>query len=133
MARLQKAKTLSVSIDRSPAEVYDFVVSPENLCLWATAFVHSVKRQGNDWIIETTDGPMAIRFVAHNGLGVLDHYVKLPNGMEILNPMRVLANGAGSEVLFTVFQQDGMSDEQFAQDAGMVERDLITLKSVLER
>lgn len=76
---------------------------------------------------------MAIRFVAHSGLGVLDHYVKLPNGMEILNPMRVLANGAGSEVLFTVFQQDGMSDEQFAQDAGMVERDLITLKSVLER
>lgn len=46
--------------------------------------------------------------------------------------MRVVANGEGSELMFTLFQLPGMSDEQFGQDAGMVETDLRTLKVVLE-
>jgi hypothetical protein len=41
-------------------------------------------------------------------------------------------NGSGSEVLFTVFRQPGMSDENFAKDTAMVEQDLQTLKLVLE-
>jgi hypothetical protein len=46
--------------------------------------------------------------------------------------MRVLSNGSGSEVVFTLFQLPEMSDEQFAEDTAMVERDLKTLKNVLE-
>jgi len=46
--------------------------------------------------------------------------------------MRVVANGEGSEVMFTLFQLPGMSGEQFIQDASMVEADLLTLKTVLE-
>jgi hypothetical protein len=46
--------------------------------------------------------------------------------------MRVVANGSGSEVLFTLFQLPGMSEEAFVADAGMVERDLRGLKSRLE-
>jgi carbon monoxide dehydrogenase subunit G len=133
MAQLPKSRTLSVSIDRSPAEVYGFVSNPENLPRWAPAFVRSVKKQGNDWIIETSDGPMRMRFVAQNELGVLDHYVKLQNGVEVFNPMRVLANGAGSEVLFTALQPATMANERFVEDVAMIERDLRTLKSVLER
>jgi len=56
----------------------------------------------------------------------------LPDGQSVLNPMRVVANGDGSEVMFTLFQLPGMSEEQFATDAGMVEADLRTLKTVLE-
>lgn len=40
--------------------------------------------------------------------------------------------GEGSEVLFTLFQLPGMSDEQFAKDAAMVEADLRMLKTVME-
>jgi hypothetical protein len=133
MPQLLKSITLSVSIDRSPAEVYGFVSNPENLPRWATAFVRTVKKQGNDWIIETPDGPMRIRFAAQNEFGVLDHYVTLPNGLEVFNPMRVVSNGAGTEVMFTLFQRAEMSDEDFARDAGMVSRDLHRLKSVLEK
>lgn len=46
--------------------------------------------------------------------------------------MRVLPNGSGSEVIFTLFRLPDMSNEQFAEDVGMVERDLKTLKDVLE-
>lgn len=46
--------------------------------------------------------------------------------------MRVVANGSGSEVIFTLFRQPGMSDEQVTEDAAWVERDLGTLKNILE-
>jgi hypothetical protein len=46
--------------------------------------------------------------------------------------MRVVTNGTGSEVLFTMFQLPGMSDHQFAEDVAMVARDLQSLKVVLE-
>jgi len=46
--------------------------------------------------------------------------------------MRVFANGEGSEVLFTVYQRPGMSDEAFAEDTKAVRKDLDALKSLLE-
>jgi hypothetical protein len=49
------------------------------------------------------------------------------------NPMRVVANGDGAEVVFTLFQRDGMSDDEMARDAAMVSRDLAALKALLER
>jgi hypothetical protein len=43
----------------------------------------------------------------------------------------VVPNGSGSEVLFPLFQMPDITDEMFVEDAGMVERDLQTLKNVL--
>jgi hypothetical protein len=48
-------------------------------------------------------------------------------------PMRVFANGAGAEVLITVFRQPGVSDEKFGEDTRWVLRDLETLKALLEK
>ena len=62
---------------------------------------------------------------------MLDHVVTLPDGQTFNNPMRVVPNGAGSLVTFTLFRQEGMSDADFARDVGMVESDLQTLKRVL--
>jgi len=47
--------------------------------------------------------------------------------------MRVVSNGSGSEVIFTLFQLAGMSDEKCAEDIGWVEQDLRTLKGIMER
>lgn len=84
-------------------------------------------------VLETPQGPVKIRFAEKNEYGVLDHYVSPAPGVEIYVPMRVVANGSGSEVLFTLFHSPGMSEEAFAEDACMVERDLRGLKSMLER
>lgn len=75
---------------------------------------------------------MTIRFVARNELGVLDHIVTLASVLEIYNPMRVIPNGGGSEVVFTLFQTPDMSEEKHAADAKLVECDLNKLKSVIE-
>jgi hypothetical protein len=48
-------------------------------------------------------------------------------------PLRVVPSGAdGREVLFTVFRSATMSDARFAEDLGMVSKDLASLKRVLE-
>ncbi|ADQ85405.1 conserved hypothetical protein [Methylovorus sp. MP688] len=63
---------------------------------------------------------------------MLDHWVYPDDDNEIYIPMRVIANGNAAELMFTLFRQPGISDEQFAEDEAWVLRDLANLKSLLE-
>ena len=56
----------------------------------------------------------------------------MPSGETIYNPMRVIPDGTGCEVVFTLRRLPGMSDEDFARDAGLVAADLARLTQVLE-
>jgi hypothetical protein len=58
--------------------------------------------------------------------------VKTSTGIELFVPMRAVKNGDESEVIFTLFQMPEMSDEQFAEDAKLVEQDLFSLKNIME-
>jgi hypothetical protein len=127
-----RSRTVTVSIDTPPARVYEFAGNPENFPQWTPSFVRAVRRAGDGWILETRDGELGLRFVDRNPFGVLDHYVTVA-GVEILVPMRVVPNGSGSEVMLTLVQTPDMSDATFAKDAAMIDRDLLTLKTVLER
>jgi uncharacterized protein YndB with AHSA1/START domain len=136
MPNLQKSQTLSVSIDNEPAAVFAYVTDPWNLPQWAPGLALRVAppTDGSDeWTVETGDGPVGLRFVPDNPFGVADHVVRLPDGVEVLNPMRVLPNGAGTEVTFTLFRQPGMTDDEFARDRGAVESDLDRLGRLLRR
>jgi len=64
--------------------------------------------------------------------GVLDHQVILPSGDVFHNPMRVVPNGEGSEVLLTIYRGPEMSETEWVQDAAVVRNDLLTLKQILE-
>jgi hypothetical protein len=128
---MMKSRTLSISIKRPAAQVYAFASNPDNLPRWISSA--RVKKSGDAWIMETPTGPIRIRVVAKNEFGVLDHVATLPDGQEILNPIRVVPNSTGSEVVFTLFQTAEMSDQRFAEDTASVEADLRSLKSVLER
>lgn len=135
-----RSVTFNVTIARQPQAVYDFVADLKNLPKWATAFCRSIKNEGDHWVLETPQGPMGMRITARNAFGILDHYVLLPQrgtysaapGIEVHVPMRVVANGEGSEVLFTLFRRTEMTDAQFAEDQRLVRQDLDTLKRVLE-
>jgi hypothetical protein len=133
MSTMLSSRTLSVSIRCSPGKVYEFVTNPENLPKWAQGLGQSVRKQGPDWMVDTPQGPMKIRFADKNRFGVMDHYVTTPAGVEVYVPMRVLANGSGSEVIFTLFRLPDMSDEKYAEDMRLVDRDLRALKDLLEK
>jgi hypothetical protein len=132
MAGILETRNLSVTINRRPREVYDFASAPENLPKWATGTGKSIKKVNGEWIVATPQGPMKVRFTERNDFGVLDHYVIPGPGAEIYIPMRVVANGTGSELIFTLFRLPDMSDEKYAEDAEWVMRDLNALKKLLE-
>ena len=134
MSPMYDVHHISVHIARRPTEVYAFASDPRNLPRWAAGLARSeVRRDGDEWIADAPFGKVRVRFVQRNSFGVMDHDVKLESGVIIHNPMRVGFNGEGSEFVFTLIRQSGMSDGQFAKDKAAVENDLKTLKDLLER
>src|SRR5688572_10624425 len=127
------AKHISVSIERRAAEVYEFASNPENLPQWAGGLGGSIKKVDDEWIAEAPMGTVKVKFAEQDKFGILDHNVTLSSGAKFYNPMRVFPNNDGSEVIFTLYRQAGMSDQKFADDAGSVERDLNKLKTLLEK
>tara|TARA_R110000868_G_scaffold10652_15_gene51789 strand:+ start:1292 stop:1687 length:396 start_codon:yes stop_codon:yes gene_type:complete len=124
------ARTYSISIDRDWQALYDRIWRPEIFPKWASGLAESNLRQDGDrWLADGPEGPVAIRFTPHNAFGVMDHYVETGNGTEIHVPLRVIANGHGAEVMLTLFRQPGMDDEMFARDAKWITRDLRALKA----
>ena len=124
---------ISISINRSADEVYEFASNPENLPKWAAGLSGSIKNVKGDWIAESPMGRIKIKFAEKNKFGILDHDVTLPSGEKIYNPMRVFPNNDGCELIFTLYKRPDMSDEMFAEDAKLVKRDLEKLKSLLEK
>lgn len=133
MAKAMKSITLSIFVDCDPKKVCDFVSNPPNLAKWATTFCRGIKKVKGEWEIETPQGRMKVRFADANHFGILDHFVCPAPGVEVYVPMRVVPNGSGSEVLFTLFQQPGMSEEAYANDQELVKKDLANLKVVMEK
>jgi hypothetical protein len=77
-------------------------------------------------------GRVVVAFAARNDLGVADHDVTLPSGEIVTNPMRVIANGDGCDVVFSVRRRPEMSAADFAADAAAVSRDLAELRAIME-
>ncbi|HTD03637.1 SRPBCC family protein [Undibacterium sp.] len=123
---------LNVSIGRPAQAVYDYACVPENFSHWASGLGESLKRQGDIWLATSAEGQVRIRFSEKNAFGVLDHWVSLPAGQLVYVPLRVIANGEHSELVFTLLRQPEMDDEKFAADAAWVMRDLNRLKVILE-
>jgi hypothetical protein len=127
-----ESRTITVRIARPQREVYDFASVPENFPRWGSGLARSLKKVNGEWIAETDEGQVKVRFTERNDFGILDHYVTIRPGIDVYVPMRVIANRAGSEVIFTVFRLPGVTDEAFARDVEWVQRDLHALKALLE-
>jgi hypothetical protein len=127
------AKHISVSINWSAAQVYEFAANPENLPKWAAGLSGSIRKVNGDWIADSPIGKVKVEFVEKNRFGVLDHDVTLPSGVTVFTPMRIFPNDDGCEVVLTLYRRPEMSDQEFIEDAKLVEKDLTRLKTVLER
>jgi hypothetical protein len=127
-----ESRQLAERIDRPAADVYDYASDPAHLPEWAPGLGTAVENVDGRWFVETSSGRVGFAFVERNEYGVLDHNVTLPSGELVYNPMRVIPDGDCCEVVFTLRRLPGMSDEDFARDAGLVQADLTRLKHVLE-
>lgn len=127
------AVTLSATLQTPPDEVYAFIIDPRNLPQWALGLAKSVEQRDGEWVVDSGQGEWTVEFAEHNGFRVADHLVTLPDGTKQLNPMRVLANGLGSEVQFTVFRGEVDTDEAWAALQATIQADLDALGPALER
>lgn len=132
-AKTCPSKHISIAIERSVQDVYAFVSNPENLPQWAAGLSSDIRKIDNVWKADSPMGEVTVKFTPSNTLGVLDHDVTLPSGERVHNPLRVLPNNNGSEVVFTLFRLPSMSEQDFTRDAAMVSKDLRTLKALLEK
>jgi len=130
MAR--ESRHVSEWIDCPTQVAYEYASDPTNVPEWAAGLGSAVEQVDGTWFIESPMGRVAVDFAPPNEFGVLDHSVTLPSGEVVHNPMRVIPDGDGCEVVFTLRRQDGVSDDDFERDAAAVAADLRTLKQLLE-
>jgi hypothetical protein len=128
-----ESRTLSVRIDQPFARVYDFLVDPANWNKWAFGLGKSLRRSDGGWIADSDGGILKVGFTARNQYGVLDHTVIRPSGGQVYVPMRLITNGSGCELLFTLFREPGATDKRYNDDANFVQRDLNRLKELMEK
>ena len=126
------SKHVSVAIERTAADVYAFVADPRNLPRWAAGLSGSIDQVNGEWIADSPMGSVKVAFAERNDFGILDHDVTLPSGETVRNPMRVVPNGDGSEMTFTLFRRPALSEADFEADAATVHDDLLRLKALLE-
>jgi hypothetical protein len=126
------ADTQSISIHVPRERALAFLVDPANLPRWAVGFAKSVRREREDWLVTTGSGDVKFRVESEPRSGSVDFVISPAPGLEALAASRVLPNGSGCEVVFTQFQQPGMSDDAFHQSVRAVAHELTVLKAVLE-
>jgi hypothetical protein len=125
------ARHISRFIDRTPAEVSAFLADHRNLPKWATGLAAGVSEDHGVVRCESPMGNVQVRFAAGAEHGIFDHDVTLPDGTTFHNPLRVLKNDGGSEVVFTLYRRAGVTDAEYETDAATIAADLERLATAL--
>ncbi|WP_430782440.1 SRPBCC family protein [Actinoplanes sp. G11-F43] len=122
---------LSAHIDRPVKDVYEYIADPANLPAWAPGLGSTIENVDGRWFVDSAAlGRVEVVFAPRNDLGVLDHHVTVASGETFYNPVRVIADGDGSEIIFTVRRANSTVD--FDADVRAVQADLDGLKRILE-
>ena len=121
------ADTQTVTLPVSFEEAFAFLAEPENLSRWAVGFARSIRREGDDWIVQTAQGEMPIRVVADAVRGTIDFQMRVAPGLEAVAYSRVVPNDSGAEYVFTQIQMPGMTDEVFAAQRAALTEELASL------
>lgn len=128
------SRTITIRIEAPYDAAYARLRDPATWPHWAAGLGAGLS-PGRDglWTVNTVTGAAAhVRFSDPNPYGVLDHTVILPGGGEVHVPFRLIRNGNGCEVIFTLLRLPQMDDDAFSADGAAVESDLARLKAVLE-
>ena len=129
-----ETRHLGTRIERPSEVVYAYASDPRNLHDWAAGLADAEITEDEDghWFADSPMGRVQVAFAPPNAFGILDHDVTLPDGTVVTNPLRVLADGEASDVVFSVRRRPEVSADDYERDVAAIETDLATLKRVLE-
>lgn len=123
---------LTQTIAADPSTVAAIAGNPANLPRWAAGLSGGIRQEGDRWFTDAPFGMVEVRFVGPVDLGILDHDVVMPDGSIVHNPLRVMPNDDGSEVVLSLFQRTSMTDDEFEADTAAVRADLQRLRDLVE-
>lgn len=130
---MHKSRTITIAVQRPWRVVFDFLIEPRNLPSWATLpDPNLVPLNDMDWVSSRNGRRTVIRFPQRNEFGILDHAIFAEGSVPMTTPMRVVANDDGAEIQYTLYQREGMSEQQFASEIEWLTSDLNALKTMLE-
>ena len=133
MSTLETA-TISMTINAPPESVSADLADPSSHLEWATEFFSGTAEDQGDGTWQVTvprmGGPVLLRIDGDTTQGVIDMYLAplgAPFGAPL--PVRVVPNGDGSDVLFTLARFPNQSDEEWVEGLRSMERELTNLKA----
>ena len=133
MSTLETA-TVSVTIDAPPETVSADIADPSSHPEWATEFFSGTAEDKGDgtWQMNVPrmGGPVLMRIEGDTTQGVIDMYLAplgAPFGSPL--PVRVVPNGDGSDVLFTLTRLPNQTDQEWTGGLESMERELENLKT----
>jgi hypothetical protein len=125
-----RSETRSISIQAAPDAVLDFVGDARNLPRWAPNFARSVRPDGAHWLINAgpDEGRIDVRVAREQGTVDILSAADPRRGAF----SRVVANGEGSEYLFTLFFPDPAGEDAVAAQMAVVETELRSVRDLCE-
>ena len=125
-----RAETSSITIQAPPEDVLRFVADPFNLPRWAPGFAPSVHERDGRWFIVGDFGEREIVVTASVECGTFDLWPASDPRRGIRT--RVIANGDGSEYLFTLLLEDELDSDALADQLRVVEQELAAVRALLQ-
>jgi len=111
---------------------FDFLADPMNWPQYAIVNMKSVKPGTDGWFDTVTRfGNGQLKVSPIKELGIFDHTWKDQQASWIV-PARVVPNQGGSTVMMTIFQPSVMTDDQFEEAMREMDKEMNTLKRILE-
>jgi hypothetical protein len=127
-----KPHFLSVRIDRDADAVYQFITDPTKVSLWAHGLRSSAWQPHQTGMGQSSIGSIELCFAQQNDLGIRDVAITTPDGQIVECPMRVVGDGSGSEVVFTLHPATYSADKM-EQLGALIAADLNRLRHAIER
>jgi Polyketide cyclase / dehydrase and lipid transport len=125
-----RAETRSITIQAPPEDVLRFVADPFNLARWAPRFAPSVHERDGHWFIAGDFGKREIVVTASVECGTFDLWPASDPRRGIRT--RVIANGDGSEYLFTVLVDDEIEPDALADQLRVVDQELAAVRQFVQ-
>jgi hypothetical protein len=122
-----RADTQAITLPANTEDAFAFLAEPENLPRWAVGFARGIRREGEEWLVQTVQGEIPVRIAADPARGTIDFHMTVAPGVEAIAYSRIIPNGSGAEYVFTQFQLAGMTDEVFAAQRAALAQELAIL------
>lgn len=128
-----KVHTKTEQFRVSPETLFQFLSNIENMPKWATTYVKSLKKIGDDYKVVTPDGEMFQMFDINASTGVIDMYGGPTKEQTWRWPARVTTDNIGGSLFsFTCIQMPGQPDDIFEGQCRALDEEFKNIRRLVE-